>query len=92
MDSYKSEWKKQVGDSWDVEGYRYSLLTKPLECFGAKRAYWLCGVEVASGLRRVEKTLDLNFSRNQRINSGDYGDIIVTAPANIRRILKRFTR
>ncbi len=92
MDSYSSEWTKPVGDNWDVEGYRYSVWTKPLECFGAKRAYSLCGVEISSGLRRVEETMDLNFSRDQRISSEDFADVIAAAPANIRKLLKRFAR
>ena len=92
MDSYSSEWTTPVGDNWDVDGYRYSVWTKPLECFGAKRAYSLCGVEISSGLRRVEETLDLNFSRGQRLSGEDFSDVIAAAPANLRKILKRFLR
>jgi len=94
MDSYRNEWTKSVGrdsDFWDVDGYRYSLWTKPLECFGACRAYNLCGVEVSSGLRRTEETLDLNFGRDQKLSS-DFLEIVAAAPRNIRRILKRFMR
>ncbi len=90
MDSYSREWKKQIGMSWDVSGYRYSVWTKPLECFGAKRAYSLCGVEKSSGIRRVEIEMDLNFSRDQKISADDYATIIAAAPANIRKILNRF--
>ncbi len=90
MNSYSREWTKPVGENWDVAGYRYSVWTKPLECFGAKRAYSLCGVEISSGLRRVEETMDLNFSRDQRISGDDFADVIAAAPANLRRILRRF--
>jgi hypothetical protein len=87
-----SEWTTPVGDNWDVAGYRYSLWTQPLECFGAKRAYYLCGVEISSGLRRVEVTMDLNFSRDQRICDKNFSDVIAAAPTNLRKILKRLSR
>jgi hypothetical protein len=92
MDSYSREWTKPAGDNWDVDGYRYSVWTKPLECFGAKRAYSLCGVEISSGLRRVQEVMDLNFSRDQRISGEDFADVIAAAPSNLRKILRRFAR
>ncbi len=92
MDSYSREWTTPVGDKWDVGGYRYRLWTKPLEFFGAKRSYSLCGVEISSGLRRVEETMDLNFSRDKRISGEDFADVIAAAPTKLRKILRRFTR
>ena len=92
MDEYSSEWTRPVGDDWEVDGYRYGVWTKPLECFGAKRAYSLCGVEISSGVRRVEVNLDLNFSRDERISGEEFADVIAAAPANLRRILRRFVR
>lgn len=92
MNSYNKEEWKPVGDNWDVDGMRYSVWTKPLECFGAKRAYNLCGVEISSGLRRVDEDMDANFSREEGINGEAFADVIAASPKNLRKILKRFAR
>ena len=92
MKSYSENWPQAVGnptDYWDNDGYRYHLRSKIKECFGAKRAYSLCGVELDTGLRWYSKTLDLNFDRDSRLTPDD-SEIVAAAPAKIRRILKRF--
>lgn len=93
MTKNEERYGKQIGTGWNVDGYRFSLYTEtePENEFDGL-AYWLCRVEISSGLRRDEAILDLKYGRNQKLPSWmqegtpEYD----AAPDKVRWILETF--
>ena len=80
--------------TWDHSPQtRYWIDKLPSESFGEKAAYQICRIDRSTNLQRGFVDLDPRWERDEWKNSESQEEIaeaIKSAPANIKRILKRF--